>query len=411
MILIESFSFFKNNFDLLKRLNHRQPRILIELVLIALRVVVFFRFDKLTALLLRKRLVKKAIKEKTAVFIFGANHASVLSQLQKVSFDFSVYNFDSDLDDKDLLNKPVTIGFPYLILGIIVNAKEFILAWTKGKKLDYINQNFFRLLKTSGYHPIFKELLKFCKVIVKFNDHNPYHNLLSMEAKIKGIKTVYIQHAPVSYKFPPLHHDLNVLFSEDSLRKYKRIDDRFKVKLLFDFRFLGGLSKRYAPINNKAILIAFNKLDDLVILSNLVEHLSNDYDILIRPHPADNRNFEFFTKFERVAMSKSKSIWDDLLATSAIICNETAVPLEAIFFNRLVYKAAFLSEAFDNYGFLEKGLLTKEFSRMEDLVEAISSSENYVNKEHLDFFIGNFTDYNKKIRSLYNEILHLGSKI
>ena len=50
--------------------------------------------------------------------------------------------------------------------------------------------------------------------------------MLTNIAKNIGVKTVYIQHAPIGYHFPPLHNDFNILFSEDTLEKYEHIENQ-----------------------------------------------------------------------------------------------------------------------------------------------------------------------------------------
>ncbi|PQJ18521.1 hypothetical protein [Nonlabens tegetincola] len=405
MELIHAFRFYKDNYDLIQKLNHKRYVVVEYIILIFLRLVTWTYINRLFKLFLNRLLKSKKFSEsQVVVFIFGQNHANVYRELENNGFDFCIYNILSSSAVDNLKGETISINRLLLLISIMANSSRFLNSWKNGKDLYYIKHNFFRMLKLSGLELIFEHLLKDQRTILKFNDHNPYSFLLFDLAKKLNVKTVYIQHSPVSERFPELHHDLNVLFSEDSVEKYKNENNKRIIKL-FDFRFLSGLKYRKYKTRNRKILIAFNQLDDLDQVLKIVNNLNADFELILRPHPADKRDIKSIELIDNVKRSRNKSIFDDLKEVTYVICNETAVPLESIFLDKLTFKAAFLSESFDNYGFIRQGLIKEEFTELQDLVNSIKQNKNFSNKDKLTFFLGDLTNHKDKIRKLYHEIL------
>lgn len=270
-------------------------------------------------------------------------------------------------------------------------------------------KNSFRVIKLVVIEEIFKSInFNSVKTIIQYNDHSPY-NLMTFEYfKSISIKTVYCQHAPVSYKFPRLYHDLNLLFSEDSKEKYEKKGSSSKeLMIIGDIRFWNIMvKKKNTNKKNKTIaLICFNKLDCVNSVKECANFLNfNNIHVIIRKHPADDIQIE---GNEYTTISTNTDIFDDLALCDIAITNESAIPLESIFLDIPTYIFRFkprkaTSAVFDNYSFMKKGLILKDFILFENLLKAILNSESVYDKNKLNYFIGPVVqkkDILKKINS------------
>jgi hypothetical protein len=254
-----------------------------------------------------------------------------------------------------------------------------------------------------GLSSTFDIILANLNTIILFNDHSPVTTLLFLKAKNKEVSTVYIQHAPVSEKFPPLRFDYNILFSPDSVRKYKKQSGSINVYSTCDLRFFSK-RKGILKVNRNSILICTNKLDNIDKVKDLCRDLAKiNFQVVVRNHPSDKR--KWFSE-KGIQYSNNTTIWEDLSNSFFVITNESAVPLEAIYNGNHVYKAAFLSDiTLDNYGFLEFGLLKVEHHNTKTIIESIQSRKVEFDIQRLPYFIGDINEGRLKIKNLLNQII------
>ena len=258
-----------------------------------------------------------------------------------------------------------------------------------------LKKNSFRVIKLVVLKEIFKSInFNSVKTIIQYNDHSPYNLMTFSYFKSIGIKTVYCQHAPVSYKFPVLYHDLNLLFSEDSKEKYEKNGSSSKeLMIIGDIRFWNTMvKKKNTNRKNKIVaLICFNQLDCVNSVKECSNFLNfNNIDVIIRKHPRDDIQIEYN---KHTTISTNTDIFDDLALCDIAITNESAIPLESIFLDIPTYIFRFkprkaTSAVFDNYSFMKKGLIKQDFISLENLLKAILNSELVYNKNKLHHFIG-----------------------
>ena len=129
--------------------------------------------------------------------------------------------------------------------------------------------------------------------------------------------------------------------------------------------------------------------------------MSDNYGIVLRPHPRDQRKQWLETSCQ---ISTNRSIWDDLNKCQIVITNESAVVLEAIYADRLLYKAAFFSSSLDNYSFLRKGLLLREYVDLTSILGAIDKRTIDYDKSKLGYFIGDMDHAKESITDFFKSI-------
>lgn len=82
-----------------------------------------------------------------------------------------------------------------------------------------------RIIGFASFVVFWGEMPKTLKVICVASDISPVCMALLKVARLKKVKTCYLQHAPVTDLFPPLNFDLSVLFDEISIEHYFRSSD------------------------------------------------------------------------------------------------------------------------------------------------------------------------------------------
>lgn len=337
-------------------------------------------------------------KERTLAFVFSKNHMTVLRSLRKNGINIrSVHIGNNTIEEEQDLyvsNKQL-----FIEALKVPNAGKIL---KQAKNDSILGKNFTRIIKLVGCWKLYEGVLDSCSCIINFNDHTPYCVLLQDMAKEKGKGTIYMQHASVSYKFPALYHDHNILFSKDSIDKYKKMPHA-QIYELFDLRFsLSGEKKVKDAPTEKKVLICTNLLDDTARVAELTTALIEQaYQVTIRPHPSDNRRIE---EYGIAKISQNQSIWTDIEVNGIVIANESAVMLEAIYLDRLVYKASFFSEPFDNYSYLKKKLLLKEHFSLDSLLQSLTERAIEFDKEKLNYFVGDISNTKERLHNIFKDI-------
>ena len=219
-------------------------------------------------------------------------------------------------------------------------------------------------------------------VVIIANDHSYENTVLKKAAKDAGIKTVYIQHASVSLKFPPMDFDFALLDGFDALEKYSQCGIR-NTKI-----FLCGISKFDNLIdkvnrNNKIqrVGVCFNDGDKQDVIEQMIGTLIlefPDIKFVIRPHPSDVRGNYFkeyaISKKLDFSNSKQEKVIEFLSNVDAIIAGESNIHLEAILLN--VYPFYFRDQIKDNYAFIKNNVIESYATNLPDLINHINKIKN-----------------------------------
>lgn len=311
-------------------------------------------------------------------FCFTANHITVMDKLKENSFQ----NVNIGIGESNFSNK--------LLLLFIFSSYDFFSNCFTILRNRHMNFNAIKVFKTIALSNLFQMIFEkhTIKNIIQFNDHGPLHFDLYRQAKLSNAKTFYIQHAPITKEFPPLYHDVNILFSQDSLDKYRKENDRIEVILNRDLRFpkqLNILSK-----NPLKVVLCPNILDSKAEIITTYNNLINEgYEVLLRKHPADRRQFP-----QEFLLSYNDSIWADFADATYVVTNESAVTLEGLYSNCICYKTCSWSDSIDGYGFIEKGLILREIKTQGALIDSIKKNLVLTDSSKLSYFIG---DQNKEL--------------
>jgi hypothetical protein len=214
------------------------------------------------------------------------------------------------------------------------------------------------------------------EVLVLSNDHLPWFRALTLAARVHGIPTVYLQHAPVSIDFPSLLFDLSLLEGQDAWDKYHRpgLPVHGKVRIIGMPRY-DPFSRR-VNVSGKAqkIGIAYSLADDVDMVGKVVATLSEAFPQLmltVRKHPRDEREL-LLPAIQNIVISNSREVkaLDFLLDQDVVLAGETGIHLEAAMMNVSTLYFRFFNDdqpPTDAYGFLQRALMP-QVDTVEELV-------------------------------------------
>jgi len=208
------------------------------------------------------------------------------------------------------------------------------------------------------------------KAIVFANDHLITARSILLAANYLGIKTYYVQHAAVSEFFPPLEFSHALLEGRDSQLKYKNCGE---IKSQVHLCGMPKFDKYVNELNTKdkveVVGLAFNQIDAVEDVFSFVSQLKKEntsLEIILRPHPGDDRNMDLLEKFT-FSNSKVESVFSFLSKIDCLIAGESSIHLEAVLLN--VYPLHFSFDKslfFDCYAFIENKLI-EHFSNVKEL--------------------------------------------
>jgi len=394
------FNSYYENYEIRKQFDNGRFLFIFPILFIislTLTLSLFFLIIKLYVNLKLKSIKKKS---NTASFIFSENQKSIHSIISQNGVSSDVFFISTDIVEPKIINARF-ITNKFIILNSISNSPLVLLTLLKSIGNIVLRNNLIRVYKLIGLKNIFNSIIENYNNVIQYNDHSPYNILLSDTCFNKNVKSFYFQHAPINEKFPSLHHDVNILFSQHSIDMYRNPSNK-KIIPFFDIRFVLGQEYKVNGASFKnTILVCTNKLDDKTKIEGLLNELVKSFKVILRPHPSDDRKIKVP---ESVKTSPGSSIWEDLKKSDFMITNESAVVLEALYLDVKVYKYTNLSSNLDNYGFYKNGLITKEYSTIKDLIDGIFKKEISTNIDVLKYYIGEIDNIKGKMNLIKNEL-------
>lgn len=192
-------------------------------------------------------------------------------------------------------------------------------------------------------------------VVIMSNDHNAINRALCLASAKRGVKTVYVQHAPVTHVFPRLVCSHAFLDSEVSAEIYRRRPTETVIEVLgasrYDTRFQGDRPGGRA--REKTVSLCLNKVDDPGrILAYHQALTERGWEVVVRPHPGmAGRDLAFLPHDARIDRDP---IHRHLRKVNFLIAGNSGVLLDAYMAGVVPVMATDVSEVTDYYGFLER---------------------------------------------------------
>ena len=327
--------------------------------------------------------VSKPLK-KIEILFFGESNNNLLvfnpiiNNLKKN--DYKLIKDNSDFP----MIKSVYLSIPFLFDLF----KEYIKANSIDKKI--IKSNPFAFLSSYGKFLLAREILKKYnpKILFLSNDHSPFNRCLLHHSKSMGIKTIYMQHASVSDKFPPLEFDYSLLDGQESFEKYKETSKKKSKVLLTGSSRYDKFYKIKLDKNRFKIGISLNQFDDFEIVENLCLNLRkslNNVELVIRPHPNMIDWNRGWCKNNNIEYSDSSVVSSNVFLKSLKIqiSNVSGIHLDASMIKvpTVLYQLS-KKNIHDQYGYLANGLI-KEAITFDDLLSYIECPKTLFPKDEI----------------------------
>lgn len=193
------------------------------------------------------------------------------------------------------------------------------------------------------------------EVVVMSNDHNAINRALCLAGGRRGVKTVYVQHAPVTGVFPRLVCSHAFLDSQASADIYRLRPTETVIEALgasrYDARFQTGRADDRTRA--KTVSLCMNKVDDPARILAYHEALSDrGWRVIVRPHPGiADRDLAFLPTGARI---DRRPIHEHLREVDFLVAGNSGVLLDAFMAGVVPLMATDVSDVVDYYGFLER---------------------------------------------------------
>lgn len=263
------------------------------------------------------------------------------------------------------------------------------------------------------YDGVYESIIKLLekqrpKAIIFSNDHNVMCRALMVSANELNIKTVYIQHAAVTDKFPPLNFSLNLLEGRDSLEKYRKAGNiNGEVKLVGMLKFDSYLKKINKNESIKTIGIALNNGDNVEFYIDFFKKLSkkhSQFTFYIRFHPSMNFcDFPIPDTF-KISDSKNEKSFDFLSSIDLLFAGNSSIHLEATLMNVPSYQIEYTTGDVDYYGFIQRKLI--HFIQLNDIERILLSKKEQNIRQKAKYYVDTIdTEWDGKSVNLSAEII------
>jgi len=226
------------------------------------------------------------------------------------------------------------------------------------------------------------------RLILISNDHNAPQRCLLALARVKGIKTAYMQHASVSRIFPALAFDYSLLDGQVAKDTYIDCElNKPKSSLAPDQRhiFLTGQKKpvcRVQGMSRSTVGLAINTLDDVQDVMKVVTVISEaGHTLRLRWHPAmDVARVEQIrhacSPIQSVGLSDPlvETVGDFLAQVGVLVAANSSIHLEAAVAAVMpIYFEISPVSTWDYYGYVKNGV-SVEAKGKEELLDLIGAA-------------------------------------
>lgn len=326
---------------------------------------------------------KRSLSKDNAVLIYGEsiNNRNTLSPILKELGEDRVIDLHSHRQ------YPKWRMYWYAIPHLCELFEEIKKATSEKK--DTIKNFFAKFWMMYGCNKTAGQLLDYYnpKALVVANDHLPFHRSLMQEANLRGIPTIYVQHAAVTNQFPPLQFSYSLLDGEDSYQKYKLNDETSgKIFLCGGIRFDAIKQVRLKKPKNKVVGVAINLVDDEKIVKDTCLHIRDSkvdgksLTVVLRPHPQMQLDMWKKWCFQNgigFSLAKDESSFAFISRISVLISNQSSIHLDACmcYTPSIVYGLSMV-ELGDSYCFV-KNHLVQRANNMSELIQFIAGCDTY----------------------------------
>jgi len=221
--------------------------------------------------------------------------------------------------------------------------------------------NYYRQLGQYNYYrDAFERSRTTVKAYIASNDHSGLSQVGFVAARDAGVPTIYIQHASVSDKFPPLRSEIAFLDGEDAKEKYLAAGETTtEIHLVGSLKYDPYLKRSEIDENKELVGVCigmvYHDVDENFKLCEALEKAGTPF--CLRFHPLmDKAVQKRFSDRGWEISDKEEKAPDFILRCGAIVSGDSNILLEAIILKRQPIYFASMGTSIDYYGFVKEGI-------------------------------------------------------
>ena len=234
--------------------------------------------------------------------------------------------------------------------------------------------NFYRRLGQYNYYrQAFERSKDYVKAFIASNDHSGLSQVGFVAARDAGIKTIYIQHASVNERFPPLKADVAFLDGENAKEKYLSSG-----KTNTDIHLVGAMKYdkylKSREIDEKKELVGvcfgmvYHEVDKNFELCEKLEKMKIPFCMRFHPLMDEAIQKRFSDRGWEIS-SKDEKAGHFILRCGKIISGDSNILLEAIILKRQPIYFASTGENIDYYGFVKEGICKEACLTVKEVIQ------------------------------------------
>lgn len=243
------------------------------------------------------------------------------------------------------------------------------------------------------------------EVVCVASDHSPICQALLFLARREGRRTCYIQHAPISDHFPPLTHDLSILYDRASFLAYERAAVRHRVTFTSSVVLLSPFEEEFClpKLEKKPydIGVCLSFLPSLDAVSKLLVELSKSSSVrrvFLRPHPRCHLDISSLFEIEKVERYiKGQVAAEFFNMVDIVLVPNSGVAIEALHSGRPTFFTPGVDGLPDDYyGFVADGVVPVFRTGDLDYPERLMAFFN-------DAWVGRFSNHDETVNQTQQE--------
>ena len=268
----------------------------------------------------------------------------------------------------------------------LVHQREFLSAMIRYKGHDKRVfkgrwKKYFEMLGVYEYVLRMMRKSEALKLFIGANDHSGLSQYGFVAARKLGLESLYIQHASVSSKFPPLRMTYALLDGEDARQKYLAAGKTdTEIRLIGAMKYDPYLTRKEVEEPGRLVGVCFSRVaHDLHQNLELCQALEQEgVGFAVRFHPAVGKEvrLEFESRGWRVSEPEEENSLDFVLRCHSLVSGDSNILMESILLKRRPIYFSSDKQALDYYGFAKQGLVEKICLRWQEVIDLLGTEFN-----------------------------------
>lgn len=245
------------------------------------------------------------------------------------------------------------------------------------EKIAY-RKNFWHIYYDIGMYRLVFLQLRNSKVgaFLGENDHRGINQITYTACRRLGIKTIYVQHAVVNSKFPPLQADLSLLQGETAIDNYVKITKpKSKIVLVGSPKYDKALQSLNSSRKGKYVGFCVNMIsvEEFELLLTTIAELNQNFKVCIRFHPhLPQKSRELFENMDvEYSYPEDEKEIDFIINCFAVISGDSSILLDSVVLKRWPIYFTQSSRFNDYYGFLKNGVVKKRTTTIKEILNEL----------------------------------------